>query len=89
MNFLGAASPWQGGAHGIAYYEGTVSDEDIFEHADACLGQARLVAGPIPWDNLWDADDNTPGATWAPTIGADNLTEQGSTTLFQRYSRPG
>lgn len=89
MSLLGGVTPWSGGAHGIAYFEGTATDDELLEHADLCLGQGRLVAGSIAWNNLFDADDETPGALWAPTLGVDLLTRSGNPTLFTRYLNRG
>lgn len=80
--------------HGMAYFEGTLTDAQLLEYADLALGQGRMVAGDdvstsFTWNNRWDADENTPGATWAPSDGAAVLTRQGAPSAAERYLNRG
>lgn len=65
------------GISGYAYFAGTATYAQITTFFNACYEQRKIVnAGPA-WTNLWTVADNTPGATWAPTAGADDLTRIG------------
>ena len=84
INGFGAA--FRGGIQGAAYLDGTITDDEILAHAEACRVANGLVAGGITWDNLWD-HSAVPGASWVATVGSDNLTRTGTTGAASRQLR--
>ena len=67
---------------GVLYYEGTLTDAQIDEHIQACMLAGDVVALPsaIAADNRWSVagQGGSPGATWSPEEGSDDLTENGT-----------
>lgn len=78
MRIGGTADPLM--CAGLGYYEGTLTDAQIYTHVQACLSAADVVAFPVAATNRWSVlgQAGAPGATWSPEEGADNLTETGT-----------
>jgi hypothetical protein len=60
---------------GFMYYEGdktAFTDDQLAAYAVECLEAGQVVAAPSE-TNRWNVSENTPGATWAPSAGSDNL----------------
>lgn len=66
------------GISGFAYYKGTATFDQITAFFDATYASRKIENVGVPWDNLWTIDDHAPGATWAPTVGTDDLTRVGA-----------
>ena len=65
-----------------------MTDDQIRDYVTDSLSAGSLQDLPSG-NNLWNANDNTPGATWSPATGSDDLTEQGTVEIVTyNYMKP-
>lgn len=87
---LGGQGPFgaahRGGIQGAAYLDGTVTNAQLRDFAEACRVAGGIVPGGIAWDSLYD-HSTPPGATWVDTIGSADLTRSGTPGAATRQLR--
>ena len=64
-------------SEGLAYYAGAMTTDALQDWIIRALEAGSVIAMPAE-TNRWSYADNTPGATWAPSTGAANLTRTGA-----------
>lgn len=69
---------------GIAYLEGTLTDDEIREHFFACVAAGDMVDAGLGWDAVWSVKRGNPGATWAASDGSGSVSRVGSLASLER-----
>jgi hypothetical protein len=70
---------------GLAYFEGTMTDQQIGDTVNDMLEAGSCVTlNGVTEDNRWCVFEVTPGATWAAVVGGTALDENGTTTTTTR-----